>query len=549
MIDLGALWRTVKHLRREQILGRARFRLIKPRPDLGPAPPTRQQTGKWVLPPARDPSMHSSGVVRFLGQERALRTTAWDDPSESRLWRYNLHYFDDLNARRAEERSQIHHRFVQDWIRGNPPGAGTGWEPYPTSLRIVNWIKWFLREPSASRPDYLHSLAIQARWLARRLEFHLLGNHLFANAKAMVFAGAYFEGQEARKWYEIGAHILDRELPEQVLADGGQFELSPMYHALAVEDVLDLINLLGAFEIEGSSRLQGNLVDLVPKMITWLWCMSHPNGDLATFNDCAGGIAPRTDDLVAYSRRLHLAQVKAPDSEMVHLDSSGYVRMTSDSAVAILDVGAVGPDYLPAHAHADTLSFELSIGSQRVIVNGGTSCYEAGEQRSRERSTALHSTVEVGGLNSSEVWGAFRVGRRARPHDLAVSQRTVCCSHDGYRFLKGHPTHRRCWRFENSSLLVEDTVSVPTIPAVARFLLAPGLQVQSLSDGHWAIVRGEVSIAVIRVERGIGRVEASTHAPRFGTVVETCCICVHLSRGCAATRIILNPDLAKPDCA
>ena len=116
-------------------------------------------------------------------------------------------------------------------------------------LRIVNWIKWFL----AAQPDQVlpsrpgsHSLAVQTRWLRSRLEWHLLGNHLFANAKALVFAGLYFDGAEAQAWLVRGCAILARELPEQILADGGQFERSPMYHALALEDLLDLLNLIGA---------------------------------------------------------------------------------------------------------------------------------------------------------------------------------------------------------------------------------------------------------------------------------------------------------------
>ncbi|MFO1266416.1 MAG: heparinase II/III family protein [Rubrivivax sp.] len=110
-------------------------------------------------------------------------------------------------------------------------------------MRIVNWIKWFLAGEPAQAP-WLASLAVQARWLAQRLEWHLLGNHLFANAKALFFAGLFFEGREADEWLATGARILERELPEQVLDDGGQFERSPMYHALALEDVLDLLNVL-----------------------------------------------------------------------------------------------------------------------------------------------------------------------------------------------------------------------------------------------------------------------------------------------------------------
>lgn len=539
MIRPGTFWRTVRYLRREQILGRARFRLIRPKPDLQPTPATRERNGEWVTPPAREPSILTDRRVRFLGEERDLREVGWDNPRIAKLWRYNLHYFDDLNALDADARSKFHHAFIRNWISGNQPGRGTGWEPYPTSIRIVNWIKWFIRDPSSAFPEYLHSLAVQARWLSERLEFHLLGNHLFANAKALVFAGSYFEEDEAQAWRDMGMRILERELPEQILADGGHFERSPMYHALALEDVLDLINILRAFDDHQWRPLREKLEATAPGMLRWLSCMSHPNGELAAFNDSASGVAPGVAQLDSYSRRLGLcADAGEEGGDIAHLDSSGYVRVALDHAVALLDVAPVGPDYLPAHAHADTLSFELSIREQRVIVNGGTSCYGAGRQRIRERSTALHSTVEILGQNSSEVWGAFRVGRRARPFDLTVSQDEVCCSHDGYRFLRGRPIHRRCWRFERSTLLVEDTVSVPSLPAVARFLLAPGLRASAVTESRWVIVRDEVAVAVIQVECGIGRVEESTHAPRFGTVLDVDCISVELVQGHALTRIM-----------
>jgi hypothetical protein len=66
------------------------------------------------------------------------------------------------------------------------------------------------------------------RALAGQLEYHLLGNHLFADAKALIFLGAFFAGAEAEAWLTHGLLILARELPEQVLADGGHFERSPM---------------------------------------------------------------------------------------------------------------------------------------------------------------------------------------------------------------------------------------------------------------------------------------------------------------------------------
>ena len=110
----------------------------------------------------------------------------------------------------------------------------------------MNWNKFALsgNELSDAARD---SLAIQARWLRKRLEWHLLGNHLFANAKALVFVGLFFCGEEADGWLRTGTQILRKQIPEQILADGAQFELSPMYHALALEDVLDLVNITRAF--------------------------------------------------------------------------------------------------------------------------------------------------------------------------------------------------------------------------------------------------------------------------------------------------------------
>ena len=154
----------------------------------------------------------------------------------------------------STKRHPWHLALLQRWVNENPPGHGNGWEPYPTSLRIVNWIKWSLTfatkpggVPAVLPPACLQSLAVQARWLSSRLEHHLLGNHLFANAKALVYAGAFFVGPEADRWRHLGLRLLARELDEQILPDGGHFERSPMYHAILLEDVLDLINLAGAY--------------------------------------------------------------------------------------------------------------------------------------------------------------------------------------------------------------------------------------------------------------------------------------------------------------
>lgn len=548
LAHLGRFWRTVRHLRAEQIWGRAWFRLHKPQPDLRPAPALRGAAGAWSLPARRESSLVGPMRFRFLNVEHTLAsgTAAWDDPQMERLWRYNLHYFDDLNAADAAQRTPAHHALMTRWIAENPAGHGSGWEPYPASLRIVNWIKWFLSADAAggvAERAWLDSLAVQTRWLCGRLEWHLLGNHLFANAKALVVASLYFDGAEAQAWLARGLAILERELPEQVLADGGQFERSPMYHALALEDLLDLLNIIGARAAADSPThsLALRLRETASRMLHWLRCMTHPDGTLGLFNDSADGIAPDLAELERYAAAL---AVSAPQAQpgLTHLVDSGYIRAGCGDAVLLADVAPIGPDYLVGHAHADTLSFELSIGARRVVVNGGTSCYGLSAQRLRERGTAAHSTVEVAGQNSSEVWSGFRVGRRARPVGLTIQGTRIGCAHDGYRHLPGAPLHHRTWVLEKGALGVEDRLQPAGHVAVARYPLAPGLRLQADGAGAWSVRAGAELVAHVEVQAGQARAASSWHAPRFGVIIATETLEVTLQEGVAATRWSWNPD-------
>ncbi|MCB1743474.1 MAG: alginate lyase family protein, partial [Gammaproteobacteria bacterium] len=405
----GLYWRTLRWLRPVQFYRRLWFRLVWPRPDLSEAPAPRPHSGRWVAPARRLPSLTGSGEFFLLGVGGHLDQVGWEGPEREKLWRYNQHYFDDLNAMSGAERSTWHRALIDRWLQAHPPARGVGWEPYPTSLRIVNWVKWALAGNELGNAA-MHSLAIQTRWLMRRLEWHLLGNHLFANAKALVFAGLFFKGQEARRWLQQGLSIIDRELPEQVLPDGGHFERSTLYHALALEDLLDLCNVAAAFEGIEPQWLEARVSQWhasAQRMLGWLLGMCHPDGEIAFFNDSALDVAPSPSELQEYARRLGIEDSQEPGGGR-WFDASGYVRLASDCAKAFVDLAQVGPDYLPGHAHADTLSVELSVGAHRLLVNSGTSSYAKDEERLRQRGTAAHNTVIVDGVDSSEVWSGFR---------------------------------------------------------------------------------------------------------------------------------------------
>lgn len=478
------------------------------------------------MPAQRAPSLLAQTRFRFLGEEADLADVGWDEPTRTKLWRYNQHYFDDLNASGAAQRRGWHTALIERWIVENPAAKGSGWEPYPTSLRIVNWVKFALGCEALSDAA-CHSLSIQTRWLRKRLEWHLLGNHLFANAKALVFAGLFFQGKEAEEWLAAGIEILRDELREQILADGAQFELSPMYHALALEDVLDLVNLAHSF---GRNDLAQEFATRIPDMLEWLRAVSHPNGEIAFFNDAALGIAPSNIELLRYARDLDFS-VEPPATGITQKVESGYVRMEVGAAVVIADLAQIGPDYLPGHAHADTLSFELAVAGKRLVTNSGTSEYGTGPERQRQRGTAAHSTLVLDGQNSSEVWSGFRVGRRARPFDVSVwndgESLIAHGAHNGYAHLPGGPVHRRKWCLRNDKLIIEDEVTGAGAHHLeAYFHLGPEIVANLEAAGGTVELNGIDGgrRATFSAEGGVIEVIPSSWHPEFGKKVDTMAI-------------------------
>jgi uncharacterized heparinase superfamily protein len=478
--------------------------------------------------------MLSPRRFRFLHEEHELVDADWDHAEWSKLWRYNLHYFDDLDARDATERTGWQRDLIARWIAENPPSRGSGWEPYCLSLRIVNWCKWQLAGNALGEPA-LHSLAVQARYLRRRLEVHLLGNHLFANLKALLFAGALFEGHEADSFLAVALHGLRRELDEQMLADGGHFERSPMYHAILLEDVLDMLQLSRRYPGRFPEAEVAQWRSVAQRMLRWLAVMTHPDGQIALFNDAAFGIAPRFSELAAHAQALSVVDDDPSgfsgdatgEPGLTALPDSGYVRLHAGSVVVLADVGEVGPAYLPGHAHADTLSFELSFRGRRVFVDSGTSRYDVGAERLRQRGTAAHNTVQIDEADSSEVWSSFRVARRAHPLGVRMGRQGdqvwLSAAHDGYLRLPGRPLHRRTFRLMPGSLTLIDVIEGHAEQAVARLRLHPELEVELLSATTGKIRLGSELCCEFKVDGSEPRIVRGTFHPEFGAS-EPCAI-------------------------
>lgn len=547
-------WHTLRDLRPVQIYGRVAQRLLRPRPDHSPAPVCRPQAGTWVLPARHAPAMLGPRRFHFLSEVRESSWPAgWNDPSIHKLWLFNLHYFADLASDEADERAAWHRELIAQWIADNPPFAGHGYVPYCVSQRIVNWIKWLLAKNDPV-DGMLDSLALQTRYLEQRVERHLQGNHLLANATALAFAGLYFGDTEGDRWLATALELFHHELPQQILGDGGHYELSPMYHCLVLEHLLDVMNVARAIKTAApeAADLTAAWRPQIEHMRQWMHAMAFPDGQIALLSDSAWEIAPTPAELDAYAERLGLPATVSSASRVTSLADSGYVRLASGPAVLIADVGPLGARYQPGHGHADVLSFELALGNERLVVDTGASVYYGNQrQRLQERGTAAHNTVTVDGQDSSEVWDVFRVARRAKPVDLSIDdsspdQLEVRCGHDGYLRLAGRVRHHRRWRLSADELVIEDQVSGRFASAIARFHLDPQVRVmipptESVSSGP------RVAQAHAVLEHGAWRIEfeargselsieASQYHPQFGTTIENECLVCRLSESTAEFR-------------
>jgi uncharacterized heparinase superfamily protein len=537
---------TLRCIKPEQVYGLLIYRYPRPIGRDHLATSTRPVTGSWRPPIQPPPLQIEPGHFRLAaGDRKVLNADGWEDSNTPKLWLYNLHYFDDLSAKGKEGCSQWHRDLIARWIRENPPCQSIGWDPYPTSCRIVNWIKWALSGESLDRST-LASLATQARHLRRNMEWRLMGNHLMANMKALVLAGCFLYGNEPDQWLRDGVRMLEKRLPEQVLADGGHCEQSPMYHLIVLCDLLDLVNAAHAYPDCIPASACQLWEDTCRSMFRWLDIMCHPDGGASFFSD--GGFASYAPaDMKAYAGRLGLSLPDPCKQRLVHLKESGYIRMCTADTLLLFDVGEIGPQYQPGHGHADALSFELSHKGRRILVNPGTSTYSDGAERRWQRSTAAHNTLEVDGQDQSEMWGAFRVARRAHPLGVRSGECEGSifaeAAHDGYRRLHPGVTHWRALELTGDQLIVTDTLDGSGIhSANVWFHFHPDLAVRA--EGQWYFGEHAGSSAGIELDsRLTGSIVTTTFNPRFGVTQQNCAVCGAWSGSCPVsftTRILLS---------
>jgi uncharacterized heparinase superfamily protein len=399
--------------------------------------------------------------------------------------------------------------------------ASDAWHPFVASGRLIAWlvardvlVPHLSRDPEFAA-DLRQGILAHALYLNEHLERDVGGNHLLKNGVALLLAGCAFEGPCANRWRQRASHALERELCRQVLPDGGHYERSPMYHLLVLADLLAALTASGRRDLPVATAL----ANAVRRMQRASRMLVHPDGDIPLFKDAVLGEAPRPLALVGPG-------TEPGDGALPH---TGYfVLPLSDPApggLLIADCGPPGPDDLPAHAHADALSFELSVGDRRILVDGGIMGYEPGAMRDHLRGTAAHNTVQMDGQDQSEVWGAFRVGRRAHVTlerwSVDGETRLLVGAHDGYAHL-GVRHQREVQAVPGSGWRVLDTLfGTGHHRADSRLRLHPDLRWQADGADHLAVDGSGTPLLRVRpIGQPAIAIERGVYAERFNTLRE-----------------------------
>jgi uncharacterized heparinase superfamily protein len=392
----------------------------------------------------------------------------------------------DLAALGSVAARELGRATIATWIADNPTWHALSWRCDVLAARLVAWVTQFESFFAGSGDDKLRdalliSLARQARHLARVAAWEGAGAARLHALKGMILAGIALGMGERRVARAIGDFA--RELPLQVLPDGGHVERSPAVQLAVLRDLVDVRTALRSAHIVVPDALQM----AIDRMAPMLRLFRHGDGRLAQFNDTSEEYGALADLLLTRAEVRARPPVSAPHS--------GFQRLQCGKTVVIADTGAPPPPGLDRHAHAGTLSFEMSVGRERLIVNCGAYRGASPDWRRAARNTAAHSTLIVADTNSAVINDDFTLGLRPSVTQTeraeAEGSQFIAAAHDGYAAQFGLTHARQLFlAADGDDLRGEDSLTGKAGEVFAiRFHLHPTVQVSLIQDSTAALLR------------------------------------------------------------
>jgi uncharacterized heparinase superfamily protein len=419
-----------------------------------------------------------------------------------------LHGFDwlpHLEAAGGDLARDLARDLAGQWLARNAHYRLPAWLPEVTSRRFFNLFahgEFFLAgAPRDWRARFFRGLRDQAQMLARTVDETPDGMARLSAAAATVLAGLCVGDPRSNTKGLANAKGLARlafEIERQILPDGGHISRSPA----ALLEAFCVLSMVQQTLDHLNREVQPALIGALDRMAPMLRFFREGDGGLALFH---GGGEEDT--------RIVAAALQRDDSNgrpLAHAPYSGFQRLARGRSLVLLDAGVAPSGALSVDAHASCLAFEMSAGTQRLIVNCGVPVGKSEDWSTALRATAAHSTLTLANASSAVVLTQKHLSRLLGPRlvrgPLRVETRrsenadgiTIEASHDGYAADFGF-IHRRCVTLAADGLsLVGSDHLIPSgkgavsghggaLPFAIRFHVHPDVRL-SLAQGGGSVI-------------------------------------------------------------
>ncbi|MFN8574013.1 MAG: alginate lyase family protein [Gemmatimonadaceae bacterium] len=490
--------------------------------------------------------------------------------------------------------------WLHEWMDANPPKQGINWaSSLEVAFRAYSWI-WTLQmlksSPSLDAALFarvIGHLTLSARHLERFLSTYFSPNtHLTGEGLGLYVLGMQLAPlADATRWRRHGLAILLNQLPRHVYPDGIYFEQATYYQRYTAEFYLQLFILAEAERDAIRERIRMPLI----RTLEALQSVMRPDGTMPLLGDDDGGRlmfldASDGNDLrgllataaVTLQRPDFAYGASGPRAELIWtlgaagaaqwrglspmpplIESRAFMHggvlvmrdgWTPVASSMVIDAGPHGV-FNCGHAHADALSFDLTVEGRATFVDPGTYTYTAPlADRDLFRSTAVHNALTVNDSSSSIMQGPFSWATIAhasieRWHS-SPSLDFFEGSHDGYERPSVHAEVVRSIVFVKDGywIIRDRVVSGRRFNAFATLQCAIGLEVREMLPGQFSVIDGTNALVHVHA-LGSSTTTSLDHgwvSPAYGARHKAPRIRVHISAAGASAfeTVICKASLA-----
>ena len=403
------------------------------------------------------------GRYNFAGQEiHSPNKPLWEPNGVGPWWVAEMHGFSWLRhfkARDGKTSRQYARSLINDWmISGNKNYSPLSWKVDILGRRISAWICYSEMISEDADKIFLEKffklLTAQSKHLSSIIKKYNEEPEVFTALRGLFISGMCLSGGSKR--YNQAKNILFYALNNQILNDGCHISKKPSITLDILTDLIWIRNTLTSNE---------PLLELIDNNITKI---SHAirslrlgDGTLARIN---GGRSYSRD---AIDKVLEKTGIKLRSRISSSLTTSGYERLASGRSIIIMDCSHNSKD-----VYNGLLSFEMSVGRDRLIVNCGPAPNNEKNWEKALASSAAHSCLVINNTNSSSVKNNTKTKINVT-REVTSGFEIISAKHNGYETLYS-AIHKRVLKLDARGTFlkgVDHIISGPGIEFKIHFHL------------------------------------------------------------------------------